>query len=78
MYQRTQEPKPLPARTIKEINAPALGLRIPVGTEFLITHLGDSASFYSSCKGLGVFSVWNDEFELVPIPEPPFVPTFEI
>lgn len=51
------------ARTIVEINGPALPAPIPAGTLFTIKHRGDK---WSSCTGLGVTLIWNDEYALVP------------
>ncbi len=56
------------ARTIKEISGHAIPT-IPKGTEFTILHTGDH---HSSCRGLPILSIWNDEYEL--IPEPPAQP----
>lgn len=41
------------------------GIRIPTilkGTQFTIIHKGN---LYSSCRGLPITLIWNDEFELV-------------
>lgn len=62
MNLRTEVNKP--AVTIKEISGSRIPT-IPVGTEFIITWLGDDKTAYSICKGLPVNMIWNDEFELL-------------
>lgn len=49
------------AVTIKEISGASIGT-IPVGTEFLVTWYSPDIE-YSMCSGLGIYSIWNDEFE---------------
>ena len=49
------------AITTKEISGACIKT-IPVGTPFEIFHIGDR---FSSCKGLGITSIWNDEYALV-------------
>ena len=49
------------ARTTKNIDCPALGFGIPKGVRFEITHVGRE---YSQAKGLGITSIWNDEWVL--------------
>jgi len=50
------------AITTKKIGG-AMCMTIPAGTEFEITHIGEH---YSSCKRLGITSIWNDEYKLLP------------
>ena len=54
------------AKTTRIIHT-IFGLTIPVGTEVEITHIGGR---YSSCTGIGVDQLWNDEYELLPEPKP--------
>lgn len=54
-----------PAKTIREIKAPALNLTIPVGTEFIVCT--DSELGYFTCENLGITSVWRNEFEFTDI-----------
>ncbi len=49
------------AITTKEIKGSAIDT-IPVGTEFTITSV---LKEYSFCKGLGIFSIWNDEYKII-------------
>lgn len=48
-------------RTIVEISGSCIET-IPVGTVFEVTFRGPE---YSSCRGLGITSIWNDEYELI-------------
>lgn len=50
--------KSINAVTIKEIKGSCIPT-IPAGTKFHISHKGES---YSSCSGLGITSIWNDEW----------------
>ena len=53
------------AKLIKHICAPVMGICILAGTEFEVIVNGvDESSPYHNCRGLGVNSVWNDEFVL--------------
>jgi hypothetical protein len=49
------------ARTIVVISGRCIQT-IPKGTEFIVTHRG---TYFSSCKGLGITDLWNDEYELI-------------
>ena len=49
------------AITIKNIDCPALGFGIPAGVEFEIESIGAD---YSSCRGLGISLIWNDEYNM--------------
>ncbi len=49
------------AITIKEIKGNSIET-IPIGTKFIIIHYGEE---YSSCEGLVIFSIWNNEFEFL-------------
>lgn len=49
------------AITTKEIKGNSIET-ILVGTEFIITNYHRN---YSYCKGLAIFSIWNDEFKFL-------------
>lgn len=50
------------AKTTAIIHCPALGFSIPKGTSLEVKHVGPR---YSSCKGLGITDIFNDEYEVV-------------
>jgi hypothetical protein len=56
------------ARTVKEISGRCIAT-IPVGTEFTILYRGENPA-YSTCTGLRVSSVWNDEYEFIDDAQP--------
>ena len=49
------------AKTIVEISGACIKT-IPAGTVFEVIHRGP---VYSSCRGLGITEIWNDEYELI-------------
>jgi hypothetical protein len=51
----------IPARTTIEISGSNINT-IPKGTSFTVTWFGDN---YSSCFGLCISSIYNDEFEMM-------------
>lgn len=54
------------ARTIKEIKGNMIET-IPVGTEFFVVY-EITNRFYATCEGLGVNSVYLNEFEYTDLP----------
>lgn len=59
---KDREPDNFKARTIIEISGECIET-IPVGTEFIITYYNDF--LYSSCTGLSVSLIYNNEFKLI-------------
>jgi hypothetical protein len=51
------------AVTIKEISGSCIET-IPIGAEFTIITIVAGRN-YATCNGLGVTSVWNDEYKLL-------------
>ena len=51
------------AITTKEISGSRIPT-IPVGTRFEVLVLGNSKQSYSSCRGLPINLIYNDEFSL--------------
>ena len=53
------------AVTTKEISGSCIDT-IPAGTEFTVTWFDEAKeNGNSTCKGLGITHIWNDEFNLI-------------
>jgi hypothetical protein len=65
MYPDNQpDPPKRKAVTIKEISGTCIET-IPIGTEFLITHVLSPDLDYSFCEGLDINSIWNEEYKFI-------------
>jgi len=50
------------AKTVVEISGSAIET-VPAGTEFIV--IGDESNSYFACRGIGISSIWKDEFVFI-------------